>query len=342
MEDIDLNKQLEIEKMSPHEYFMHQQRVRDTVSSALQKESQKQIDKITVSSHANSFLDNGTHLRTLSHFQREFKTWVPGEALDPLMKTARKAYDSVRKDWLMSLTKVRDGVAPAENFYTYTVPGMSEKEHLAYRKLLRDNKNKNPQSTQGGGFPKRGRGGGRGGYNNSGYNNSRGAGHGRGGYNSGGGYDYGGFDPYQNQGEALRVMMVQNKVMKEMKEDLTSQNNYLDIAVRSLQIKNFLINRKLDHLKEDVAFNLSQLSLHAAPPMIFWQNHQVNPPMFPWENVYYNDSTLGRGHGGGGYNRGNNRGGGGRGGYRGNNYDNNQGGGGGSTHFGGNQASGGS
>lgn len=338
MEDIDLNKPLDIEKMSPHEYFMHQQRVRDTVSSALQKDSQKQIDKITVSSHANSFLDNGTHLRALSHFRREFKAWVPEEALDPLLKTARKAYDSVRKDWLMSLTKVRDGVAPAENFYTYTVPGMSEKEHLAYRKLLRDNKNKTPPSTQGGGFPKRGRGAGRGGYNNS-----RGAGHGRGGYNSGGGYDYGGFDPYQNQGEALRIMMIQNKVMKETKEDLASQNNYLHLAVRSLQIRNFLINRKLELLKEDVAFNLSQLSLHAAPPRISWNDQHVNPPMIPWQNVYYNDpSHLGRGHGGGGYGRGNNRGGGGRGGYKGNNYDNNQGGGGGNNHFGGNQASGGS
>ena len=338
MEDIDLNKPLDIEKMSPHEYFMHQQRVRDTVSSALQKDSQKQIDKITVSSHANSFLDNGTHLRALSHFQREFKYWVPEEALDPLLKTARKAYDSVRKDWLMSLTKVRDGVAPAENFYTYTVPGMSEKEHLAYRKLLRENKTKNPPSTQGGGFPKRGRGGGRGGYNNY-----RGTGHGRGGYNSGGGYDYGGFDPYQNQGEALRIMMIQNKVMKETREDLTSQNNYLNLAVRSLQIRNFLINRKLNQLKEDVAFNLSQLSLHAAPPMISWHNHHVNPPVTPWQIDYYNDpSNLGRGHGGGGYNRGNNRGGGGRGGYKGNNYDNNQGGGGGANHFGGNQASGGS
>ena len=190
MEDIDLRKQVDVEKLSAHEYAMHQERVRDTVAS-LTLEPHKAIDRISVTNHASSYLDASSHIRALSAYCREMEPYNPPDVLRELLKSGRKSYDSVRKNWLMQVTKVKHGVQTAENFSSFSVPGMSAKEAVAFRKLTKDSKTKNPGS-QGGGPPKRGRG--HGGYGRGGY----GRGGGRGGY---GGYDNGGFDPSNNQGK---------------------------------------------------------------------------------------------------------------------------------------------
>ena len=325
MEDIDLRKQVDVEKLSAHEYAMHQERVRDTVAS-LTLEPHKAIDRISVTNHASSYLDASSHIRALSAYCREMEPYNPPDVLRELLKSGRKSYDSVRKNWLMQVTKVKHGVQTAENFSSFSVPGMSAKEAVAFRKLTKDSKTKNPGS-QGGGPPKRGRGGyGRGGY---------GRGGGRGGY---GGYDNGGFDPSHNQG----ISHINVEDDKELARE-----------VKGLHIQNSLIAQKVDQLRIEnliIAHKASVLRLHAFEALR--QSKDFDQYLFARMNLYSKwYAFLGKNQGGGGGynnhgggygydNRGGRGGGGGRGGFKGSNFPNNQGGGGGGG-YGGNQSGGG-
>ena len=154
MEDLDPKKRTDIEKLSPHEYALHKERVRDNVSS-LSTTGQKFIDRYMLASHAASYLDIGGHVRLVAAFDKEFGPYVPANIRDGLMESARKVYDAVRKDWLLVLTKVKDGVMPAEQFYTSTTPGMTTKEASAYKKMLKNSKRQNGGGQ--GGTPKKGR-----------------------------------------------------------------------------------------------------------------------------------------------------------------------------------------
>ena len=331
MEDIDPSKPVDIEKLSNHEYYLHVQRIRDTASQ-VGAQSQKQIDRMTVGSHAVSFITAGNHLRAMSEFDHQFKPYVPDKARDPLVRGARKVFDSVRKDWVMSLTKVRDGVSTAEQFYTANTPGMSKTESQAYRKVLKDTKGK----SQGGGHgttPKKMK------FGRGGFNNNRGGGHNRN-FPSGGGGDFGGsFDPF-NQGEKCKFLQDRNEDLEKSLKMLVDQNTQKTLIIRSLQLQSVLMAMKLDAFRTELFSLLNDIKI-------------TNSGSVPYQPSYYKDSSsVGPPqYGGGGYNSGggNHHGGfgrGGRGGYRGNNYR----GGGGAPHtnqggdrggFGGNHGSGG-
>ena len=326
METVDLRKPVDVEKLSVHEHYQYQQRVRDLVSS-LTLQSTKPIDRMNVTSHATSFLDAGVHMRTMASFYKEYCNLIPPEIMDPMMKTARKAYDSVRRDWLMTLTKVRDGVAPAESFYSYTVPGMSDREHLAYKKVLKENKHK-AQTPNTGGFTQKKQRTGRGGFHNSRGGGGRGGGrnfHDGGGFQSD--YNSGGFDPFQNQGMANEDVFVQNEVLVKEVRMIRDENLSMLIILRALKLQSLLLSIKMNSLKEEVTTLLLDVK-------------NVNYGGIPFPPSYLRKpSSVGRGgHGGGSYNNGGNRGN-----YRGNNYNNrgNNHGGGGGGNQGGNQGSGG-
>ena len=194
MEDLDPKKRTDIEKLSPHEYALHKERVRDNVSS-LSATGQKHIDRYMLASHAASYLHIGGHVRLVAAFDKEFGPYVPENIRSGLVESARKSYDAVRKDWLLVLTKVKDGVMPAEQFYTSTTPGMTAKEASAYKKVLKNNKR--PNSGGQGGTPKKGRFG-RGGSGS--FDNGRGGGRGgRDYYGEEGGY--GGYEDNRGAGQ---------------------------------------------------------------------------------------------------------------------------------------------
>ena len=96
-----------------------------------------------LASHAPFYLNIGGHVRLVAAFDKEFGPYVPENTRSGLMESARKSYDAVRKDWLLVLTKVKDGVMPAEQFYTLTTPGMTAKEASTYKKVLKNNKRPN-------------------------------------------------------------------------------------------------------------------------------------------------------------------------------------------------------
>ena len=323
MEDIDVRKPIDIEKQTPHEFERHKQRIRDTVA-ALAMNSQKQIDRMTVQSHAESYINQGVHLRDVSSFCRHFQNYVPQEALQPMMESGRKGYDSVRKDWLMSMTKVKDGVGPAEAFYSSVAPGMSRTEHNAYKKILKDNK---PKQNQGGDFNRkrkfgRGRGGG---------------GRGRGRYDTRGGSDYD-FDPFRDgSGEKLENLLIKNETLAREAWLLKRENERVVMMVNNLEVQKYIINKKLEMLREDLLLLLLQIKLAhcGAIPYLLNSNNQ-----FPSAGRdHYGDGGRGGGGGHGHYNSG---GGGYRGGYKGSNHrGGHSGGGGGGNSYGSNQGGGG-
>lgn len=318
MEDIDLRKPVDVEKMSSYEFAMYQDKVRDMVA-ALSLEAQKPIDRISVSGQATSYTNMASHMRMLSAFCREMEPYTDQDILKGLLKSGRQSYDSVRKDWLRAYTKVKYGVYTAENFSSFSIPGMSEKEHTAVRKLVRDPKNKF-QGPQGGGPPKRGRGrGGRGGYGNA-----RGGGHG--GYGGGGGYDHGGFDPYNSQGINTVEQPDEIDDLSSKIEDLSLQNLSIEQKVDQIRLENLIIAQKANVLR-------------AAAIGALKQSQEFDRYLAGRMNLYSIwyialGNSRGRGH--------NNRGGGrGGGGYQGDNYRaNNQGGGGGAAYGGGNHTGG--
>ena len=320
MENIDVRKPIDVERHTYHEFELHKQKIRDTVA-ALSMQSQKEIDRMTVSSHASSYIKQGVHLREVSRFCSHFQRYVPQEALEPMMKSGRECYDAVRQDWLMALTKVRDGVAPAENFYSSVAPGMSEKEHNAYKKILRDAKAK--QKSAGDSFSRKKK-----------YNRGRGGGGGRGGYGGGDrrGSDYD-FDPFRdNSGEALKSLMEQNEGLRRKVFELKSQNEYLSLIIGNLKVQSYLISKKYEMLRDDTVLLLLQIKQahHGAIP--------YKPVNYSWFPSAGRDQYRDGGRGGGGYHSG---GGGYRGGYKGSNHRGGHGGGGGGGGFGGNQSGGG-
>ena len=331
MDDIDLRKPLQIEKLSLHEHYLFQQKIRDLVST-LTLQCPKPIDRIAISQHASSFIDAGIHMREMAVFYREFRNLIPPAIMDPLMKSARKSFDMVRRNWLLTLTKTRDGVASAESFYSYRDPGMSDREHREYKKVLKDAK-KNQNSNAGGGSTAKKQKFGRGGFNNKG--RGRGGGgyndggnfHSGGGYQGGGGYDFGAgsFDPFQGQGqgEIEELLNAQNKILVEDVRRLRDQNLAAVLMIRALKLQSELINLKTASLKEEVTSLLLDVKKSFLGGIPF-------PPSY-----FKNSSSTGRGgHGGGGFNHG-----GFGGGYRGNNYRGRGGGGGGGSGHGGNQRS---
>ena len=319
MEDIDVRKPIDIEKMTPHEFERHKQRIRD-MEASLSMTSQKQIDRMTIQSNAESYITQGGHLRDVSAFCRNFQNYVPQEALQPMMESGRKGYDYVRKNWLMSMTKVRDGVGPAEAFYSSVAPGMSDKEHAAYKRILKDNKPKQHQD-----FSKKRK------FNRGG----RGGGRGRGGYNAGGGHDYG-FDPFrESSGEELETLVIRNEALAKEAWLMKQENERVSLMINNLKVQNYLVNKKLEMLRSDVVLLLLQIK----------QAHSGVIPYQPVNSDWL--SSAGRDHyndgGRGGRDNHYNSGGGGyRGGYKGSNHRGGQGGGGGGGNtYGSSQAGGG-
>ena len=103
MEDLDPKKPVDVEGMSPYEYHLHTQRIRDTASS-LGGQATKDIDKFSVSSHATTYITAGDHMRNMAAFNKAFRPYVPEDAREPLVNTARKTYDAVRKDWVLTIS----------------------------------------------------------------------------------------------------------------------------------------------------------------------------------------------------------------------------------------------
>ena len=339
MEDIDPKRPVDVEKMSPYEYHIHVQRIRDTVSS-LGGQGAKEIDRMFIQSHATAYIEAGDHMRNMASFNKEFRPYVPEGAREPLMRTARRLYDAVRKDWILTMTKVKDGVATAESFYKSTNPGMSDKEMAAYRKVLKETKGKSHSGGHGS-TPKKMK------YGRGGYNHSRGGGHGQRNFPAGGG-EYGGFDPFQ--GEQRQLLSDQNAELRKALRLLEEQNMKKLLIIRALQIDSFILNMKMDALNLELVSLLKDIkedNLGSVPyqPSYLKPSFPVGPPQYGSGNQGGHGGQGGYGGGGGGnnHNSGFGRGGGrgGRGGYRGSNYNNlNQGGDRGS--FGGNQNTGGS
>ena len=322
MEDIDLRKAVDVEKMSSHEFVMHQDKVRHMVA-ALSLEAQKPIDRITISGHAASYTNISSHMRMLSTFCREMEPFTDRDILQGLLKSSRQTYDSVRKDWLRAFTKVKYGVYTAENFSSFSIPGMSEKEQTAVRKLVKDPKNK--RQDQGGPPSKRGRGrGGRGGYGNF----RGGFGGFRGGYGGGGGYDSG-FDPYDNRG------------IKEV-VDQPDGTDGLNSSMQAMSLENLSPEQKVDQLRrENLALAQKANVLRASALEALRQSREFDRYVAGRMTLYtYWYVAVGNNRGRGYNNRGGAARGGG--GYQGDNYRaNNQGGGGAGGYGGGNHSGGG-
>ena len=316
MEDIDLRKSVDVEKMSSYEFAMHQDKVRHMVA-ALSLEAQKPIDRITISGHAASYTNISSHMRMLSTFCREMAPFTDRDILQGLLKSSRQTYDAVRKDWLRAFTKVKYGVYTAENFSSFSIPGMSEKEQTAVRKLVRDPKNKR-QGSQGGPPPKRGRGrGGRGGYGNF-----------RGGYSGGGGYD-GAFDPYDNRGIKEAV-------------DQPDGTDGLNSSMQAMSLENLSLEQKVVQLRrENLAMAQKANVLRASALGALRQSQEFDRYVAGRMNLYtYWYVAVGNNRGRGYNNRGGAARGGG--GYQGDNYRaNNQGGGAAGGYGGGNHSGGG-
>ena len=55
-----------------------------------------------------TFFSAANNVRLVATFVRENARTVPEGALKSLMKSARKSYESVRRDWLQMVTKIKE------------------------------------------------------------------------------------------------------------------------------------------------------------------------------------------------------------------------------------------
>ena len=108
MDEIDLNKRSEVEKLPHQEFLLHLNQVRDTVTQCLSPSS-KPIDRIALTSHMTSYIDAANNMRMVASFVREYARVVPENVLKSMLKSARKSFDSVRRDWLQIVTKLKEG-----------------------------------------------------------------------------------------------------------------------------------------------------------------------------------------------------------------------------------------
>jgi hypothetical protein len=191
---VDLRKRSKVEKMTQQEFLQHANNLRDTAASI---NCQKNIDRIFLVSAMQLYADAATNIRLLSAIAVQNAQNMPEESVSQSLQSARKVLEGARRNWIRTVTKIKDGVATAESYANFAIPGMDSEEATKYRKLIKEKK---PKADSGGSseygasrkrsnFRGRGRGGGnyyrnddRGGYDH--YYGGDGYGRGRGGYDN--------------------------------------------------------------------------------------------------------------------------------------------------------------
>lgn len=179
-EPADLKKRTMAEKMTQQEFLQHVNTCRDTTAGM---NCPKAIDRIFLNSAMQTYVDAATHVRLQAAFNQTFAPNVPEDALSQILQSTRKVVEGSRRNWIRTVTKIKDGVSTAESISSFAIPGMGSEEAAKYRKLIKEKKPKNDS----------------GGVNDSGSSRRRGGSRSRG--RGGGGYyrnegPGGGYDPY--------------------------------------------------------------------------------------------------------------------------------------------------
>ena len=55
-----------------------------------------------------SYIDAANNVRMIASFVRDYARAVPDAVMKSLLKSARKSFEAVRRDWLQMVTKIKE------------------------------------------------------------------------------------------------------------------------------------------------------------------------------------------------------------------------------------------